>query len=135
MKYFWTKSTLSSHFSHEPRFPEQLMQTRLPIIPTIVCRQLYARRARITNDEICTHDVTKRRGTCIGDLGGPLVYSDRLLGIMSALRGVPIGQGPDVFVNLNHPEIHEWVTNTINNPFHHWTTIPHFEWGNCMNFK
>ena len=135
MNYFCTKSTHPSHFRHVPRFPEQLMQTRLPIIPTIVCRHLYARRAHITNDEICTLDITRRRGTCIGDLGGPLVYSDRLLGMMSHLRGKTIGEDPDVFVNLNHPEILEWVTNTINNHFHHWTTIPHFVWGNCMNFK
>ena len=95
------------------------MQTRLPIIPLEECVQIYGQRAHISNANICTLDTTRRRCTCIGDLGGPLVYGNGLLGIMSDIRGKKFGEDPDVFISLNYPEIHEWVTNIINNNFRH----------------
>ena len=84
-----------------------------------MCRHIYRQRFPIAEEDICTLDTSKRRGTCIGDLGGPLVYDNRLLGMMSVIRGINFGEDPDVFTCLNHLDIHQWVTNTIQNHFHH----------------
>ena len=90
------------------------MVTRLPIISEQECETSYGGEVIITNRQICTLDRTKRRATCIGDEGGPLVYNDRLLGTMSYLRGVHVGENADVFVNLNHPEHIQWINEMIN---------------------
>ncbi|XP_033226980.1 brain-specific serine protease 4-like [Belonocnema kinseyi] len=102
----------------DPIFPEQLMITRLPIISVEECIEslkTYNGYSPVTHKNICTLDISNRRGTCHGDGGGPLLYPInspgplKLLGIMSYLRGVIIGKHADVFVNLNHPELHLWV--------------------------
>ena len=87
------------------------MITRLPIITLQECILFY--NNQITNRRICTLDKTKRRGTCAGDDGGPLVYSNRLVGVL-LFRGSKIGDNPDIFVNLNHPELNHWVIENMN---------------------
>ena len=76
------------------------MITRLPIITLNECIQ--AHHAHITENEICTLDLSRRRGTCLGDQGGPLVYNDRLLGVL-LYPGDDLGVIPDLFINLNEP--------------------------------
>lgn len=98
------------------------MITRLPIITIEECVEsftTYHGHSPVTEKNICTLDTSKRRGTCFGDGGGPLLYPLnspgplRLLGIMSYLRGVILGKHADVFVNLNHPELYLWVNRKM----------------------
>ena len=90
------------------------MQTRLPIISEEECLDSYNGHAHITDESICTLDRTKRRATCFGDTGGPLVYDNQLLGVMTFMRGVKIGIHADVFVKLCSPEIVHWINTKIN---------------------
>ncbi|XP_033223228.1 trypsin-like [Belonocnema kinseyi] len=102
--------TRSGSSSHRRVYPAELMQVRLPIIPLAECMRIYWGRIRITDENICTLDETKRRGTCYNDEGGPLAVmfppleEPRLLGV-SHFRGKKLGHDPDVFINLNHEEI------------------------------
>lgn len=97
------------------------MQTRLFIISNEECSRLYYKRLHITNRSICTLDITKRRGTCIDDIGGPLavqfppLQTPLLVGIMTDLRGKIFGEDPQIFINLNHQAINHWIDHVINN--------------------
>ena len=107
---FFTNNIYISHFS-AVRYPQQLLQTRLPMISNAECEII--ENEEISNEYFCTLDRSKRRATCNGDAGGPLVYGNRLLGIL--LRtGVHTGVQPDIFVNLNHQDVHHWITLNIN---------------------
>lgn len=115
-----TKSSSLSHFRYESVFPNQLMQTRLPIISLGECITIYERRVTITDRDICTLDTSQRRGTCSGDLGGPLtvrfppLQAPLLLGIMY-LTGRKFGKDPDIFINLNHDDLNEWINHEMRN--------------------
>ncbi|XP_033223513.1 trypsin-like [Belonocnema kinseyi] len=111
---------LPEKLEYESLFPSQLMQTRLPIISLEECIRIYEGRVTITDKQICTLDTSKRRGTCNGDLGGPLVIrfpslqAPLLLGIMYQ-TGRKFGTDPDIFINLNHDELNEWIIDEIRN--------------------
>ncbi|XP_033223502.1 trypsin-like [Belonocnema kinseyi] len=115
----WGCTVPGAQYEHEPQYPNQLMQVRLPIISLEECIRIYWGRATITNRNICTLDTSLRRGTCIGDLGGPLVlripplYVPELVGIMSVLRAREFGKYPDVFTSLNHLDIYDWISDEI----------------------
>ena len=81
------------------------MITRLPIITLNECIRYLP---HITDRNICTLDHSRRRGTCLGDQGGPLVYNDRLLGVLLA-EGEDLGEDPDIFINLQEHRQHAWV--------------------------
>ena len=87
-------------------FPNELMITRLPIITLAECIQHY--HGQLTGRYICTLDLSRRRGTCLGDQGGPLVYNDRLLGVL-LYQGVTVGANPDIFININEPNQRAWI--------------------------
>ena len=92
------------------------MITRLPIITLGEC----SRRThyRISDRNICTLDLSRRRGTCLGDEGGPLVYDNRLLGVL-LYAGILIGDNSDIFININNPQQRAWVTEMRNHYHHH----------------
>ena len=87
------------------------MQTRLPLITPHECSERY--HGPMQNQIICTLDESKRRAGCLGDEGGPLVFENRLLGIL-LFRGRPAWQNPDIFFNFNNLNIHNWVNFHIN---------------------
>ena len=89
------------------------MQTKLPIIPLEECEQRYHGLRDIENHNICTLDHARRRAACNGDLGGPLVYDSRLLGILIHREWNP-WEAPDVFVNFNNPIVHDRVNFHMN---------------------
>ena len=92
------------------------MQTKLPIITPEECSVHFS--GAIANDEICTFDTSRRRAACKGDIGGPLVYQDRLLGILR-FRAFRPWTLPDVFYNFNNHAIHELVhfhMNVVRSP-------------------
>ena len=62
----------------------------------------------VPHDHICTFDSTLRRSPCLGDEGGPLVYDDKLLGILDHI-GWPVWDRPSIFVSFNNLEMHNWV--------------------------
>ena len=96
------------------RFPEQLMQTKLPIITQHECAELNRGLGPdIENHHICTFDASRRRAACNGDDGGPLVYEGRLLGILIYRPWNP-WESPDIFVNFNSPNMHNIVDFHIN---------------------
>ena len=90
------------------RFPEQLMQTKLPIITHEERGRLRNWHVAAGNHKICTFDISRRRTACEGDEVGPLVYDDRLLGILLHTGRLP-WTGPDVFLDFNNFIIHDLV--------------------------
>ncbi|XP_033223217.1 serine protease 38-like [Belonocnema kinseyi] len=111
--------TKSGSECHKRVYPTELMQVRLPIIPLVECIGIYEGYERITDQNICTLDETKRRGTCYRDEGGPLavqfppLQAPHLLGVL-LFGGYDLGVDPDVFINLNHYVVNQWITHTIN---------------------
>ena len=91
------------------------MITRLPIITLNECIQHF--HAQLTENDICTLDLSRRRGTCLGDQGGPLVYDNRLLGVL-VYPGEDLGVTPDLFININEPVHRAWVI-AMRNYFNH----------------
>ena len=87
------------------------MQTKLPIITLQECRERL--HAHVPDDQICTFDISRRRSACRGDEGGPLVYEERLLGMLIS-AGWLDWTHPDIFFNFNNNEIHELVNFHIN---------------------
>ena len=89
------------------------MQTRLPIITYQECIRFYRGRVPNQNNHICTFDESRRRAACSGDEGGPLVYDDRLLGIL-LLTGWEPWSHPNVFFQFNNIIIHNMVNFHMN---------------------
>ena len=89
------------------------MVTRLPIITLGECFPFHP---HMTNRNICTLDLSRRRGTCLGDQGGPLVYHDQLLGVLLN-PGDDLSENPDIFININEPNQRQWVI-AMRNDFH-----------------
>ena len=87
------------------------MQTKLPIITLQECREIY--HGPLSDARICTFDRSQRRATCVGDEGGPLVYDNRLLGILLFIGG-PSWVNPDIFINFNDPLMHRLVNYHVN---------------------
>ena len=83
------------------------MTARLPTIPLHECIQRY--HAHLDDRNMCTLDLSRRRGACLGDQGGPLVYNNRLIGVLLH-AGMNVGINPDIYININEPTINEWVT-------------------------
>ena len=100
-----------SHFRHRHTFPDQFLQTKLPILTHAECSEIFG--FDLPLGRICTLDTSRRRRPCLGDEGGPLVYNDRLLGIL-LYRGSPVWEYPDLFVNFNNPSFHQRIDNHIN---------------------
>ena len=92
------------------------MITRLPIITLEEC--IHHTHQLITERHICTLDLSRRRSTCLGDAGGPLVYNNRLLGVLM-YTGNELHGSPDIFININDPDQHEWVIAMRNYNHHH----------------
>ncbi|XP_033219077.1 chymotrypsin-1-like [Belonocnema kinseyi] len=92
-------------------YPKQLMITRLPIISEQDCRHATPNPVR----RICTLDTSRRRGTCTGDEGGPLVSirNNQLIGVL-LFSSFEVGIYPDIFVNLIEPFEQQWVTYNMN---------------------
>ena len=101
------------HFRISNRIPEQLMQTKLPIISHQECSRLYDGRGPNENLHICTFDTSGRRAACEGDEGGPLVYENRLLGILLFTRWAS-WEHPNLFLNFNNLIIHNMVNLHVN---------------------
>ena len=91
------------------------MITRLPIITLGECS--HHTHYPISERNLCTLDLSKRRGTCLGDEGGPLVYDNRLLGVL-LYTGDELGENPDIFININEPHQIAWV-NAMRDRYHH----------------
>ena len=89
------------------------MQTKLPIITHQECSQLYEGHGPNPNHNICTFDASRRRAACVGDEGGPLVFDNRLLGILIYVGWLPWTH-PDVFLSFNNLDIHNMVHFHIN---------------------
>ena len=89
------------------------MQTRLPIITHQECEGLFPDFGADENLHICTFDASRRRAACDGDEGGPLVYGNRLLGILIFLGWTP-GRRPDIFLSFNNVNTHNVILLTIN---------------------
>ena len=100
-----------SHFRHVHTFTEQLMQTKLPILTYEECTAHFG--TPLPEQQFCTLDTSRRRSPCLGDEGGPLVYDNRLLGIL-LFRGRPTWVYPDIFINFNNLNIHDMVNFHMN---------------------
>ena len=87
------------------------MQTKLPILTRQECNELCG--GPLPELQICTYDASRRRAPCLGDEGGPLVYDDRLLGML-LFRGWPSWIHPDIFLNFNDPNMHHMVNFHLN---------------------
>ena len=87
------------------------MQTKLPIITQEECREYFY--GTLPEHQICTFDRSNRRSACSGDEGGPLVYNNRLLGIL-LFTGWRPWTHPDIFFHFNDPRIHRLISSHMN---------------------
>ena len=89
------------------------MQTKLPLITHQECNRLYDGHGPDEDHNICTFDESRRRAACEGDEGGPLVYDNRLLGILF-FTGWISWEHPNIFINFNRLEMHNMVNFNMN---------------------
>ncbi|KAK0177320.1 hypothetical protein PV328_001388 [Microctonus aethiopoides] len=86
-----------------PFMSPELRKVELEIIGPKQCQYL-------SSTQLWTHQICARGypgyGTCIGDSGGPLIYNNELIGVLS--YGTPCAVGkPDVFTSTYH--YYHWI--------------------------
>ena len=96
-------------FRNRTVFPTLLHSIQVPIISPRQCREIYRGHDQISNTEICTYDPLGHKRSCFGDVGGPLVQDNELLGILSWSRVIPRLNTPDVYVNLLLDGYRQWI--------------------------
>ena len=74
-----------------------------------LCQNIYHNYDRVSNTEICTYDPHGQKRSCHGDVGGPLVVEDELIGVLSWTRVIPNRHTPDVYANLNLALYRQWI--------------------------
>uniref|UniRef100_A0A6V7KK87 Peptidase S1 domain-containing protein n=1 Tax=Bracon brevicornis TaxID=1563983 RepID=A0A6V7KK87_9HYME len=80
---------------------------------SLIARYLWKNTARILHPNDCQNyhqsiiydnqfcALSENGGTCHGDSGGPFIWNNKLIGLVS--WGIPCASGvPDVFTNVNH---------------------------------
>ena len=94
----------------ERTYPEELRSITVPIISLEKCRRIY-RFNKLTERHICILDDVEWKHCGDGDSGGPLVIGGHLAGVYAWKRGC---YGPDIFMNLAHPENRNWILENMN---------------------
>ncbi|XP_030386551.1 trypsin alpha-3-like [Scaptodrosophila lebanonensis] len=90
----------------EQGIPETLKGTHVGIVDQGVCRNQYQTVcSKITEDMICA--AAPGKDSCSYDSGGPLVYNDQLVGIVSWGEGCADAKFSGVYANV--ALLHEWI--------------------------
>jgi len=92
--------------SKDPRFPAELEQVDLPIIPESQCRQLMGND--IFSTSLCAGVLEGGKDSCQGDSGGPLISvlsgENQLIGIVSWGNGCAKQYSPGVYTRVSKYE-------------------------------
>ncbi|XP_055551796.1 chymotrypsin-2-like [Wyeomyia smithii] len=81
---------------------DQLRFLTVEIITQSQCQDTFSDpyTERLADNTMCSLSPAGQ-GSCLGDAGGPLIYNDELVGILS--WGIPCGEGmPDVFARISN---------------------------------
>ncbi|XP_073840971.1 hypodermin-A-like [Musca autumnalis] len=91
---------------------EQLKSVQLEVISREKCSHFYKDYRNVSNAMFCAF-VPGVRDACLGDSGGPAVFDNRLVGIVSWGRGKECARprSPGVYVNVAH--VKPWLDNVI----------------------
>lgn len=84
--------------------PQRLQVIKLKSVSTERCKKIY-HGGNVHDSHICTF--TKAgEGACHGDSGGPLIWGDKLVGIVN--WGMPCAVGyPDAYAKVSY--LYDWV--------------------------
>jgi len=81
------------------RMFKQLRVVQVPIVTSADCKRAYG-SLFITERMICAANQSGNKGSCVGDLGGPLVADGKLIGIASWQHGCGYPNYPDGYTNV-----------------------------------
>jgi trypsin len=89
-----------------------LLKVTIPVVPYSQCAAFYTSKPSQELSEICTNDVTAKKGICYGDGGGPLIAKDgTLLGVASYTTGCARGDSFPVFTRITG--YYQYIEDTI----------------------
>ncbi|NWX41965.1 PRS57 protease, partial [Steatornis caripensis] len=91
--------------------PAELMETSTTIVKRSLCRTLW--RGKVSSNMMCgASRNTTLQGVCAGDSGGPLIFKQKVYGIVS-FSGVRCGDRryPDVYTKISN--YIDWVHHTV----------------------
>ncbi|NXC75160.1 PRS57 protease, partial [Anhinga anhinga] len=91
--------------------PTELMETATTIIKRSLCRTLW--RGKVTANMLCgASRNTTLQGVCAGDSGGPLIFKEKVYGIVS-FSGERCGDRryPDIYTKISN--YIDWVHDTV----------------------
>ncbi|XP_033217787.1 trypsin-6-like [Belonocnema kinseyi] len=73
--------------------------------------KLYGENITLTMHNFCTFDPSKQKRGCEG--GTPFIRNGKLAGIMPYREHSVTGKNPQVFLDLGHPDIKEWIDHIL----------------------
>ncbi|NXU91755.1 PRS57 protease, partial [Xiphorhynchus elegans] len=96
--------------------PSELMETNTTIVKRSLCRTLW--KGKVSANMLCgaSRNATLQ-GVCAGDSGGPLIFKDKVYGIVS-FSGQRCGDRrfPDIYTKISN--YIDWVHHTVRGPSH-----------------
>lgn len=93
------------------QYSNELKEIEIYIIEQSICEATYT--TLLMDGKMCAGVMEGGRGACAGDIGGPLVINDTLIGIFSWGIGCALPSFPSVFVNVAYHL--GWIEENIRN--------------------
>lgn len=90
---------------------EAIRTVRLVTISRERCQIFYKNLYKITDNMICAFGGGEIKDACKGDSGGPAVFRNELVGIVSFAKGCGNPNYPGVYTNVF--EVRDWIKDNI----------------------
>nr|CAD7450047.1 unnamed protein product [Timema bartmani] len=91
-------------------YPDNLQTANIPIIDDEECQMIYGLE-RVNENMICAGYETGGVDTCSGDSGGPLIFDNFQIGIVSFGRHCGHARNPGVYSKVAH--YREWINEIV----------------------
>lgn len=101
----WGETVLNGDYS------DKLRSVRIPILDKNDCQAAYKYEV-ITNNMVCAGAKEGGKDMCRGDSGGPLIYKNKQIGIVSWGYECGSPSYPGVYTSV--PAVKEWILKTVN---------------------
>lgn len=100
----WGETVLNGDYSDQLRFVD------VPILDHNECQSAY-KYENITNNMVCAGFKEGGRDMCRGDSGGPLIYKNKQIGIVSWGYECALPSYPGVYSSI--PAMKKWIVDTV----------------------